>query len=196
MTRGRALGVAVLSAVAASNLVLTAVRAGSSGTAASAQSNQRPPARTPDIHFVPTQQSVADAMLQLARVNANDVVYDLGSGDGRIVITAAQKYGARGVGIELDPRLVRISRQTALEGAVEHKATFIEGDLFTADISPATVVTLYLSLTVNMRLEAKLKRELRPGVRIVSQRFPIGSWQPDATAVAEGEQLFLWRIPG
>jgi SAM-dependent methyltransferase len=156
---------------------------------------QRPPARTPDIHFVPTRQSLADAMLQLARVNANDVVYDLGSGDGRILITAAQKYGARGVGIELEPRLIRIARETAREGAVEHKVAFIEGDLFTADISPATVVTLYLSNTVNMRLEPKLKRELRPGTRIVSQRFPIGSWKPDLTTFIEGEQLFLWVVP-
>jgi SAM-dependent methyltransferase len=155
---------------------------------------QRPPARTPDIHFVPTRQSIADAMLQLAHVNANDIVYDLGSGDGRIVITAAQKYGARGVGIELDPRLVRISRETAIEGAVEHKVAFLEGDLFAADISPATVVTLYLSTTVNMRLEPKLKRELKPGTRIVSQRFPIGSWTPDETTEAEGEKLFLWTI--
>jgi SAM-dependent methyltransferase len=156
---------------------------------------QRPPARTPDIHFVPTRQSLADAMLRFARVNANDIVYDLGSGDGRIIITAAQRYGARGVGIELDPRLVRISRETAIEGAVEHKVTFIEGDLFTSDISDATVVTLYLSLTVNMRLEPKLRRELRPGTRIVAQRFPIGSWKPDATMEVEGQQLFLWTIP-
>jgi SAM-dependent methyltransferase len=154
----------------------------------------RPPARTPDIHFVPTRQSIADAMLRLAHVNSNDIVYDLGSGDGRIVITAAQKYGARGVGIELDPNLVRISRETAIEGAVEHKVAFLEGDLFTADISPATVVTLYLSTTVNMRLEPKLKRELRPGARIVSQRFPIGNWTPDETIDAEGEKLFLWTI--
>jgi SAM-dependent methyltransferase len=159
-----------------------------------AQPPSRPPARTPDIHFVPTRQSIADRMLQLARVNASDIVYDLGSGDGRIVITAAQKYGARGVGIELDPKLIRVSRETALEGAVEHKVAFIEGDLFKADISPATVVTLYLSLTVNMRLEAKLKRELQPGARIVSQRFPIGNWKPDKTVVVEGEQLFLWTI--
>ena len=159
-----------------------------------ANQTQRPPARTPDIHFVPTRQSIADAMLRLAHVNSNDIVYDLGSGDGRIVITAAQKYGARGVGIELDPKLVRISRETAIEGAVEHKVAFLEGDLFTTDISAATVVTLYLSTTVNMRLEPKLKRELRPGARIVSQRFPIGNWPPDETIEAEGEKLFLWTI--
>jgi SAM-dependent methyltransferase len=182
----------LLTALVASALTVASGPALATG---SSPLKQRPPARTPDIHFVPTRQSVADAMLKLARVNANDVVYDLGSGDGRIVITAAQKYGARGVGIEIDPTLVRISRETALEGAVEHKVTFIEGNLFTADISPATVVTLYLSLTVNMRLEPKLKKDLRPGTRIVSQRFPIGNWTPDTTLVAEGEQLFLWTIP-
>src|SRR5262245_19666251 len=154
----------------------------------------RPHARTPDIHLVPTRQSIADAMLRLAHVNSNDIVYDLGAGDGRIVITAAQKYGARGVRIELAPKLIRISRETAVEGAVEHKVAFIEGDLFAADISPATVVTLYLSTTVNMRLEPKLKRELGRGARIVSQRFPIGNWTPDETIEAEGEKLLLWTI--
>jgi len=109
-------------------------------------------ARTPDLHFAPTRHVVADAMLQLARVRAGDVVYDLGSGDGRIVILAAQKYGARGVGVELDPRLVEISRQVAREGEVAHRVTFIEGDLFTTDISEATVVTMYLLPTLNVRL--------------------------------------------
>jgi predicted RNA methylase len=119
------------------------------------QAHQRP-ARTPDIHFTPTRHAVADAMLELARVSADDVVYDLGSGDGRIVILAAQKYGARGVGVELDPRLVEISRQVAREGEVADRVTFIEGDLFTTDISAATVVTLYLSPGVNRQLEPKL----------------------------------------
>lgn len=153
------------------------------------------PARTPDIHFTPTRQVVADAMLELARVTTDDVVYDLGSGDGRIVILAAQKYGARGVGIELDPRLVEISRQVAVEGAVADRATFIVDDLFTTDISDATVVTLYLSRTVNARLEPKLRRELRPGARIVSHQFPIGNWPPDKTIRVENEDVFLWIIP-
>ena len=120
-------------------------------------------ARTPDMHFAPTRHIVADAMLKLARVRADDVVYDLGSGDGRIVILAAQKYGARGVGVELDPRLLEISRQVAREGEVAHRVTFIEGDLFTTDISEATVVTLYLSTGLNRQLEPKLRRELRRG---------------------------------
>jgi SAM-dependent methyltransferase len=163
--------------------------AGSFGPA----TNQRP-ARTPDIYFVPTRQPVADAMLRLARVTADDVVYDLGSGDGRIVILAAQKYGARGVGIELDPRLIAISRQVAVEGGVADRVTFIEGDLFTADISEATVVTLYLSTTVNRELEPKLKRELRPGTRIVSHQFLIGNWPPNERVRFESENLFIWTV--
>jgi cyclopropane fatty-acyl-phospholipid synthase-like methyltransferase len=150
--------------------------------------------RTPDIHFTPTRHTVADAMLTLARVSAEDVVYDLGSGDGRIPIIAAQKYGARGVGIEIDPRLVAVARQLAREGGVEDKVTFIEGDLFTADITRATVVTLYLSASINARLEAKLKRELRPGARIVSHQFPIGHWTPDERTRVDFSELFLWKI--
>ena len=162
--------------------------------AASAQGDL--PARTPDMYFAPTRQAVADAMLKLARVRPEDVVYDLGSGDGRIVILAAQKYGARGVGIELDPRLVEISRQVAREGEVPDRVSFVEGDLFTADISKATVVMLYLSDSVNRRLEPKLRRELRPGTRIVSHQFRIGDWAPDETVRAEdGTELFLWIVP-
>jgi SAM-dependent methyltransferase len=155
---------------------------------------QQRPARTPDIHFAVTPQPVADAMLKLARVTPKDVVYDLGSGDGRIVVLAAQKYGARGVGIEIDPRLVEISRQVAREGEVADRATFIEGDLFTADISGATVVTLWLSTPVNRRLEPKLRRELRAGTRIVSRQFLIGDWTPSQTVRFDDETLFLWTI--
>jgi SAM-dependent methyltransferase len=160
-----------------------------------ARGPSQPPARMPDIYFTPTDQPVADAMLTLAQVTRDDVVYDLGSGDGRIPILAAQKYGARGVGIELDPRLVALSRQVAQEGEASDRVTFIEGDLFTTDISPATVVTLYLSSAVNSRLEPKLRRELRPGARIVSHKFPIGNWSPDKTMRLNDEDLFLWTIP-
>jgi SAM-dependent methyltransferase len=153
-------------------------------------------ARTPDIHFAPTRHGVADAMLKLADVNKDDLVYDLGSGDGRIVILAAQKYGAHGVGVELDRRLLDISRQVAREGEVADRVTFIEGDLFTTDISEATVVTLYLSPTVNRQLEPRLRRELRPGTRIVSHQFRIGDWIPEKAVRAEdGTDLFLWTIP-
>lgn len=157
---------------------------------------QAAPPRQPDVIFVPTRESVADQMLQLAGVTSKDVVYDLGSGDGRVVILAAQKYGARGVGIELDSKLVKISREVAREGEVESRVTFIHGDLFEADISPATVVTIYLSARVNARLEPKLRKELRPGTRVVSHQFPIGEWAPDKTLTAEdGTQLYLWTVP-
>ena len=152
--------------------------------------------RSPDVAFAPTAPAVVDAMLALARVNANDVVYDLGSGDGRIVIMAAKKYGARGVGVELDPKLVKISRQAALENGVADKVTFIEGDLFAQDISPATVVTLYLWPSVNKRLEMKLRRELRRGARIVSNAFGIANWRPDETSHAsDGSTVLLWTVP-
>jgi SAM-dependent methyltransferase len=171
--------------------------AGAAGAAAQDPTPaERPPARTPDIQFVPTRQAIVDAMLRLARVGPDDIVYDLGSGDGRIVIIAAEKYGARGVGIELMPRLVEMSRELARQGEVEDRVTFIEGDLFTADISEATVVTLYLSPSINRRLLTKLKSELRPGSRIVSRQFRFGSWVPDVTIrAADGTDLFLWTVP-
>jgi SAM-dependent methyltransferase len=153
------------------------------------------PVRTPDIHFAGTPQAVVEAMLTLAQVTSDDVVYDLGSGDGRIVVLAAQKYGARGVGIEINPDLVKLSRQVAREGEVADRVAFLEADLFTADISEATVVTLWLSATVNARLEPKLKRELRPGTRIVSHQFPIGSWTPADAVRVQRVDLFLWRVP-
>jgi SAM-dependent methyltransferase len=158
---------------------------------------QAPIPRTPDVIFVPTRESVADEMLKMAKVTSADVVYDLGSGDGRIVILAAQKYGARAVGIEISPRLVGIARQVAKEGEIEHRVSFELGDLFEADISPATVVTLYLSPTVNAKLEPKLRKELRPGTRIVSHQFPIGDWAPEQSVRADdGTLIYLYIVPG
>jgi len=154
----------------------------------------RRPVRELDVEFVPTPQPVADEMLRLARVGPDDVVCDLGSGDGRIVILAAQKYGARGVGVELDPSLVESSRQIAEEGEVANRARFVEGDLFTADLSDATVVTMFLSPAVNARLESKLRR-LRPGTRVVSRQYGIGDWRPDQTVRAgDGSELFLFTV--
>jgi SAM-dependent methyltransferase len=153
------------------------------------------PAQVPGIYFAATPQPVVEAMLKLARVAADDVVYDLGSGDGRIVVIAAQLFGARGVGVELRSDLVAISRQVALEGDVADRVTFVEGDLFTTDISGATVVTMWLSESLNMRLQPKLKRELRPGTRIVSRQFRIGDWAPERIVRAGNDDLFLWTIP-
>ena len=153
------------------------------------------PAITPDIHFTPTRHAIVEAMLQLAGVTAADIVYDLGSGDGRIPIIAAQKYGARGVGIEIDARLVEQSRQIAREAGVEDRVTFLRGDLFTADVSRATVVTLYLSPSVNRRLVPKLSRELAPGTRVVSHQFPIQDWTPTARIRPDYSDVYLYRVP-
>jgi SAM-dependent methyltransferase len=168
-------------------LVLASLAAGAAA--------QLRPARTPDIFFAPTRQTIVDGMLRLARVTGGDVVYDLGSGDGRIVVIAAQKYGARGVGIELDPRLVALSRELAVASEVADRVAFVEGDIFTADISAATVVTLYLSESINLDLEPKLRHELRKGTRIVSHQFRMGRWTPDETRVVDGAELFLWVVP-
>ena len=154
------------------------------------------PVRQPDIFFVPTSEAVADEMLQLARITRDDVVFDLGSGDGRIVMLAAQKYGARGVGIEIDPALVTRARDIARGSEVGDRVRFVEADLFEADISAATLVTLYLSPRVNEKLEPKLRTELKPGTRIVSHQFAIGRWPPDQSVRGlDGTMLYLWTIP-
>jgi 16S rRNA A1518/A1519 N6-dimethyltransferase RsmA/KsgA/DIM1 with predicted DNA glycosylase/AP lyase activity len=151
------------------------------------------PARTPDIHYTPTRHNVADAMLQLADVTKSDVVYDLGSGDGRIPIIAAQKYGARGVGIEIDPRLVALANSIATEAEVASRVSFIVGDLFEADLAQATVITAYLSTSVMRQLMPKL-RALKAGTRIVSHRFAMPGWTPDRTIQVDESELLLWIV--
>jgi SAM-dependent methyltransferase len=153
------------------------------------------PKRPPDIHYTPTRHNIAEAMLALAGVTSEDVVYDLGSGDGRLPILAAQLHGARGVGIEIDPRLVALARVNAKEAGVSDRVTFIEGDLFAADISPATVVVLYLSSSVLRQLEPKLKTELKPGTRIVSHQFWIPGWPAERTIRVDASELMLMRVP-
>jgi len=156
---------------------------------------QQPAAqREPDVIFVPTPPDVVDAMLKMAKVTANDVVYDLGSGDGRILIAAAKTYGARGVGIDIDPERVREATANARSNNVGDKVTFRQEDLFTADISPATVVTLYLSPTVNWRLAGKLMKELKPGTRIVSHAFDLGEWKPQQRQMVSGRPVFFWTV--
>jgi len=153
----------------------------------------RPP--SPDIHYVPTSGGVTDAMLKLAKVTSEDVVYDLGSGDGRIVITAAKKYGARGIGIELDPELIKKANRNAQKAGVADRVTFVQADLFKTDFSDATVVTLYLSNSINRRLASILQRQLKPGSRIVSHRFDMGDdWKPEADVRLEGTHVYLWAI--
>lgn len=151
--------------------------------------------RPPDIHFTPTRHNIADAMLRLAGVGPGDVVYDLGSGDGRIPIIAAQKYGARGVGIEIDPTLVQTATRIATEAEVAGRVSFHVADLFETDLSQATVVTAYLSTTIMMRLEPRL-RALRPGTRIVSHQFTMPGWKPDRVMRVDESELLLWIVPG
>ena len=151
--------------------------------------------RPPDVKYVPTPQSAVDAMLELARVTAADVVYDLGSGDGRIPITAAKKYGARGVGIEIDMFYLRDAIDNRAKAGVGDRVTFLNQDLFEADISQATVVTLFLLPRLNQQLIPKLKRELRPGTRIVSHQFDMGEqWPPEETRDVDGLTIYLWTI--
>jgi SAM-dependent methyltransferase len=148
----------------------------------------------PDIHYVPTSDSVIDAMFRLARPASVDVLYDLGSGDGRIVIAAARRFGIKAVGVEIDPALVKKSNENARKAGVTDRVTFVQEDLFKVDLSPATIVTLYLSPATNLRLRGKLQRELHVGSRVVSNRFDMGDWKPDATAKAGGRTVFLWTI--
>lgn len=151
--------------------------------------------REPDVPFVRTPYAVVAKMLEVARVTKDDVVYDLGSGDGRIVIMAAQQFGARGVGVEIDPDLVFMARENAKRAGVADRVQFLLQDLFETDISPATVVTLYLTHDVNLRLRPKLWRELRPGTRVVAHDFGMGDWQPEEVVHVGRSVIFYWTIP-
>jgi SAM-dependent methyltransferase len=152
-----------------------------------------------DVIYVPTPNEVVHEMLRLAKVGADDVVYDLGSGDGRIVVTAAQRYGARGVGVELDPQRLREAEANARRAQVEDKVEFRQQDLFEADLSDATVVTLYLLESLNIRLRPKLLEELAPGTPIVSHAFSMGDWRPERLQrVKVGQReytVYLWTVP-
>ena len=148
----------------------------------------------PDIHYVPTSNAVIDAMFKLAAPTAEDIVYDLGSGDGRIVIAAARRFGCKAVGVEIDPALVKKATENARKAGVADKVRFVQEDLFKADLSDATVVALYLSPTTNLRLRSKLQKELRPGTRVVSNRFDMGDWKADADVKVSGRRVYLWRI--
>jgi SAM-dependent methyltransferase len=153
------------------------------------------PARTPDVIFVPTPDTVIQAMLDVASVTSSDVVYDLGCGDGRIVIAAARDRGARGVGIDIDPSRIREATANARAAGVTDKVQFMEADLFAADISEATVVTLYLLPSLNRKLMPKLLEELRPGTRIVSHAFDMGDWAPDKHLEVDGRDVYFWTVP-
>jgi len=133
-------------------------------------------------------------MFDLAGVHAGDVLYDLGAGDGRIPIAAAQRYGIRAVGIEINPRMVEVARANVRRAGVEHLVEIREGDALEADIREASVVTLFLFRELNLRLRPKLQAQLKPGARVVSHRFDMGDWAPDAQVTVHGNPLYLWKI--
>ena len=162
---------------------------------APSSAQQPAPLRSPDVIFVPTPQEVVDAMLKLAKVSAGDVVYDLGSGDGRIPITAARTYGARGVGIDIDPQRIREAMENLKASGQADKVRFLNQDLFTTNISEATVVTLYLLPSLNLKLIPKLNAELKPGTRIVSHAFDMGDAKPISTQNVNGRTIYFWTIP-
>ena len=155
---------------------------------------QAPP-KALDVPYVPTSNSVVDAMLKLAGVKNTDVVYDLGCGDGRIVIAAARDFGARGVGVDINPVRIAEARDNAQKAGVAERVRFEERDLFEADVREATVVTLYLLTSVNLKLRPKLLADLRPGTRIVSNTFDMGDWKPDQEITLDGRRILLWTVP-
>jgi cyclopropane fatty-acyl-phospholipid synthase-like methyltransferase len=151
--------------------------------------------REPDVWYVPTSHEVVDEMLKLGSVTSRDVIYDLGCGDGRIVIAAAKRFGTRGVGIDIDPERIQEARANAKKEKVEHLVTFKVADLFETDISEASVVTLYLLPELNRRLIPKLKKELKPGSRIVSHDFDMGrDWPAEQSKKIDSDEIYLWTI--
>ncbi len=156
---------------------------------------QKSPKRAPDVHWEPTPEDVVAEMLRLATVSRRDVVYDLGCGDGRIVIAAARDFGARGVGIDIDPQRISESVDNARAAGVEQRVRFREEDLFEADIREATVVTLFLWPSLNLKLKPKLLKDLKPGTRVVSYIHDMGDWQPVKQLQVRERPVYLWTIP-
>ena len=160
---------------------------------APAQENK--PSRTPDVPYVPTPHEVVAEMLKMANVTKDDAVYDLGCGDGRIVIAAAKEYGARGIGVDINPQRIAEANENAEKAGVTDRVKFMTQDLFETDLSEATVVMLYLLPDVNLKLRPKLFRELKPGTRIVSHSFDMGDWKPERSADVSGRKIYFWTIP-
>jgi len=156
---------------------------------------QRQPAQQPDVIYVPTPHEVVDDMLRLANVRTGDVLYDLGSGDGRIAIAAAKKYGIRAVGIDIDPERIREANENAKKAGVTNLVQFRQQDLFKADFREATVITLYLLPDLNVKLRPRLWSEMKPGTRIVSHQFDMGTWKPEKKLESSGRIVYFWTVP-
>ena len=168
-------------------------------TAAAVAQPLKPLEKVPEVPYVPTREKVVEEMLKVAKVGKNDVLYDLGCGDGRIPIAAAKQFGTRGVGVDIDPDRVREARENATKAGVSDRVKFFQQDLFETDIKEATVVTLYLLPDVNLRLRPKLLSELKPGTRVVSHNYDMGDWKPLQTITVklpEGEHtVYYWVVP-
>jgi ribosomal protein L11 methylase PrmA len=160
-----------------------------------AQAQKQPATQYPDVIFVPTPQEVVEDMLRLANVQKGDVLYDLGSGDGRIAITAARKYGIKATGIDIDPERIREANENAKKAGVTNLVQFRQENLFTADFRDATVITLYLLPDLNVKLRPKLWNELKPGTRIVSHQFEMGAWKPEKRLESNGRTIYFWTVP-
>lgn len=158
-----------------------------------AQNESQEPRPHLDVPYVPTPSDVVEAMLTLADIHKGDIMYDLGCGDGRIVIAATKQYGARATGIDIDPQRIKEARENAEKEGVADRAKFRQEDLFTTDFHDADVVTLYLLPSVNLKLRPKLEK-LKPGTRIVSHSFDMGDWKPDKTVDVSGRMIYLWVI--
>ena len=181
---------------ATSAVFILLVFAASAGAQTATQQAPQKELRAPDVVFVPTPQDVVEAMLKVAKVGKGDVLYDLGSGDGRIPITAAQKHGiARGVGIDINPERIKEANENLAKARVGDRVRFINADLFESDLSEATVVTLYLLPALNLKLLPKLLKELKPGTRIVSHAFDMGKWKPEQTLKVGTRDVYFWTIP-
>ena len=150
---------------------------------------------SPDVPYVSTPHKIVDEMVRLADVKASDVVYDLGCGDGRLVIAAVKKTGCRGVGIDIDPERIKESRANARAAGVEDRVRFVEQNFFASDIREATVMLIYLFPDINIRLRGKFLGEMKPGSRLVSNAFDMGEWRPDNSAVIGGQRVYFWVIP-
>lgn len=159
------------------------------------QAQPKPAQRSPDVIYVPTPPEVVEEMLKVADVKKGDVLYDLGSGDGRIPVSAAKKFGIRAVGIDIDPERIREAKANAKKNGVEKLVTFRNEDLFKANFKDATVVTLYLLPDLNVKLRPRLWNELKPGTRIVSHQFDMGDWKPEKTVELSGRTVYFWTVP-
>ncbi len=176
-------------------LALTVAVAGVPGATSAFAQATAAPTRRPDVIYVPTPEPVVEAMLQVANVTKNDVVYDLGCGDGRIPVTAARKYGARGVCFDIDPERIKEATANVAKNNVGNLVKVVQGDLFEQDLSGATVITLYLLPSLNVKLMPKLMKELKPGTRIVSHAFDMGDWKPEKELDVDGRKVYFWTIP-